>query len=570
MKRKPGRRLAAARWFLAATGGALLVAHSPAEAAQSSNGINLNAHVGAERFYDAGYTGTLTIQANIEGGHAWSGHESLGHIDAFIDGIGDTGFIGRHPTATAHLLGGRPAEIYDPTHKGFGIAFGATLWSGSFGWETEDDDFQTDQRALGSTYVTALHDGIGGVTADVTNGSWGFSADKTGQFPIVFGVDGMVNGNSAAHVAPVTVWSVGNSGSGSNTVGGPASGYNNIAVGGVQSQSTTPAYSRPWGTSSRGPQDFEFPDGTIVEGVRAAVDITAPGTQIQGAYTTTGESSYSQIAGTSAASPMVAGGASLMIDAGRSVFAGDPHAVDARVIKAALLNSAEKTHGWSNAQQMVDGVLTTTQSLDWVTGAGSLNLDRGYDQYVAAGTTGVAMGSGNLGAVAQTGWDYGYVNDSAMNTYFIEESLQAGTGLTATLTWFVDRDPGVLDPAGPMQNYFSGASDDHFANLELSVFRFDNLDDMNVLDVVAESISLYNNTEHLHFDLDAEGYYGLGVTYNGSLWNSIDETGEYYGLAWSTAFDVHNAVAVPTPTTAAMGAVLLLGLLTPRRGRTRV
>ena len=61
-----------------------------------------------------------------------------------------------------------------------------------------------------------------------------------------------------------------------------------------------------------------------------------------------------------------------------------------RVIKAVLLNSADKTPGWDNGQslQRFNGttLLRTTQGLDYTVGAGRMNLTRAWDQFTAATT----------------------------------------------------------------------------------------------------------------------------------------------------------------------------------------
>ena len=65
--------------------------------------------------------------------------------------------------------------------------------------------------------------------ADVINSSWGFT-DATGNDPATIGLDGLAK----AHPTTTFVVAAGNSGPSSNTVGGPASGYNCIAVGALQ------------------------------------------------------------------------------------------------------------------------------------------------------------------------------------------------------------------------------------------------------------------------------------------------------------------------------------------------
>src|SRR6185295_12384540 len=161
----------------------------------------------------------------------------------------------------------------------------------------------------------------------------------------------------------------GNHDVGTAKVSGPASGFNTIAVGALTGDQTVPKYSQLADFSNTGPNDFYNPQtGLTIKGVRAAVSISAPGTNLilpayvgaTGAnisgtlFDTTGISPsdfdklyFIDVEGTSFASPIVAGGAALVVDAGYANF-GTPQAVDGRVIKAVLLNSADKPFGWTN------------------------------------------------------------------------------------------------------------------------------------------------------------------------------------------------------------------------------
>ena len=118
------------------------------------------------------------------------------------------------------------------------------------------------------------------------------------------------------------------------------------------------------------------------------------------------------LGGTSFAAPTVAGGAALLYDAAYSVFPANDDARDARVMKAVLMNSADKTVGWNNGQVAHpngNGGVLTTQGLDNRVGTGRMNLDAAYDQFLT-GTTDVAgITSGNLGLVDDVGWDFGEV-----------------------------------------------------------------------------------------------------------------------------------------------------------------
>src|SRR5207237_1161234 len=154
------------------------------------------------------------------------------------------------------------------------------------------------------------------------------------------------------------------SGPDSNTVGAPASGYNKIAVASLAADTTANPYTQPSTFSSRGPNDFFNPvTGRTTHGVRPVVDIAAPGEALALAYyggatgSNTGGVDQSNGAnnfylidasGTSFAAPIVAGGAALLADVAHVNF--DAHGTDGRVIKAVLLNSADKTPGWDNGQ----------------------------------------------------------------------------------------------------------------------------------------------------------------------------------------------------------------------------
>jgi hypothetical protein len=78
-------------------------------------------------------------------------------------------------------------------------------------------------------------------------------------------------------------------------------------------------------------------------------------------------------------------------------------------------------------------------------------------------------------------------------------------------------------------------------------------------DLISESISAVNVSEHLYFTLPTTAHYQIEVLYFGDL---FDTTGlldrEDYGLAWS-------AVAVPEP--ASMLLLLAGGLVLGRRTR---
>jgi hypothetical protein len=542
------------------------------------SGLDVNEHVGATRFYDAGFTGSRTIQANIEGGLNSNTHSTLNHNATRVLGTGALNSVQAHATWVTHAMGGRTsAAVNDPLVEQ-GIGFGAELWSATiatgFGG---GGSFNTSAVSEASAYNAIVKTGIGGRTADVFNNSWGFfdrgnpnsainQQIRAGFLTNTIGVDGIVNDTGA-----VGVFAAGNDGNlGANGVGGIGAGYNTITVGSLGSDTSNPPFRARSGFSSFGPGNVALADSAtsasdMLVGVRAMVDIAAPGQNLTLAGTAGPFSYNTNLEGTSFAAPIVAGGASLVVDAGKALY-GTDEAIDGRVVKAVLLNGAEKTAGWNNGQSDLNGVITTTQSLDYQVGAGALNLDRTFDQYVdvlnggLAGTTDVlGLGSGDLGDVSAIGWDFGQVDFSGQgtNTYFIDEMLVADTLFSATLSWFIDRN------AGSATNY-NGAGEEHLANLNLSIFEYDR-DTRGILGTIAESISVYNVVEHLAFLLPEDGWYGISISYAGSHWNFTGESAEQYGLAWyGTGVP---AGVIPEPSTMLLSALGLVGVIAVARRR---
>ncbi|MEM1331189.1 MAG: S8 family serine peptidase [Planctomycetota bacterium] len=546
-----------------------------AAALESFNtGVDINALVGADALYELGYTGSRAVIANIEAGHGWADHETLGHIAQFIhdqslESFTQIGEVDYHATQVMHAIGGRlgtdPNEGVD-----LGIAYGAELWSGAVAVEFIDDPdrefdsgFRTSRDSVAYAYRTAAIDGVNGRTADVITSSWGFENPNGVDFTSA-SMDAI-----AFETGKTVVFSAGNSGPGPNTVGAPGSAYNTIAVGALGGDEDPTPYNRVSVFSSRGPNDFFDPiTGEIIEGARAAVDISGPGQNLflaaYGGFTgghryglfdpTNGDDDlyWTNSAGTSFSAPMVAGGAGLLIDVAYDRFAENERARDGRVIKAVLLTGAEKTSGWDNGQAMDGaGVIRTSQSLDYNVGAGRMDLADSFGVFTS-GTTDVdtgVRGEGGSYEVARSGWDFGTVVDGVQERYTIAESLLRGETLTATLAWFVDysweydRDQGVDD-----------LRFGRFSNLDLELWRMDQAGENGEL--IAMSESLYNATEHLHIVLPENGLYELRVTFAGELYDFVGGDSEQFGLAWT--------VAVPAP---ASMTLLAAGLFAARRRR---
>jgi hypothetical protein len=348
-------------------------------------------------------------------------------------------------------------------------------------------------------------------------------------------------------------------------------------VGGLQSDSTTPPFSQIADFSSRSPSDFFIPadpegdTGTELLAVRARVDITAPATDMVLSFYpgNTGGSAFGYaatqaanggydvnnpptnllaypFAGTSFAAPTVAGGAGLVVDAGKTLFPNDPDAIDGRVLEAVLMNSADKPAGWNNGQfTNGNGVIFTSQALDYTYGSGILDLNQAYTQYTG-GTTDITGRGGRPtltgGNVQPIGWAFGQITHQSDATatvdYSITPPLSADTLFSATLDWY-SHELAVPDIAyaenGLDTSYGS------FDDLDLSVYLMAG----STPQLVAESAALYNGDQELYFLLPSNGQYMVQVSETSYLWNFVGDTTTDYGLAWSD-------VAVPEPASAAI------------------
>src|SRR3954463_3495583 len=94
------------------------------------SGVYSNQVVGATRFYNAGYTGTRALMANIEAGYIWNGHETLTHVGLIPTTGAVLGEFDRHATVVGMIMGGGH-DLANPAPYQTGIAPGAQLYSGS-------------------------------------------------------------------------------------------------------------------------------------------------------------------------------------------------------------------------------------------------------------------------------------------------------------------------------------------------------------------------------------------------------------------------------------------------------
>jgi hypothetical protein len=563
-----------------------LLASHPAQALVSSlgsdsvfTGIYINQAIGADAFYEKGFFGQNAIVANIEAGLVWNGHEAFqGRVSQQIFDPSITGQVDWHATMVAHAIAGNGQFTYQD-----GIAPLAQLWSGAIAtnWVSEggtySNSFSISTESFLHPYATAMLTGINGSRADVINSSWGFS-DPSGSDPLTIALDAMMRSSGT-----IGVFSAGNSGPGTNTVGGPSSGYNGITVGALTNSPTQLAYDQVASFSSRGASDaFNPQTNQTIPGIRATVDILAPGDHLtlafyggvtgghlSGTDPTAGRGDFyiGDMGGTSFAAPIVAGAAALMVDAGK--LYGTHEMTHALVIKATMMAAATPTQGWDNGQY-VDGnqVIRTSQALDLAAGAGALNLENARNIYLGnsqllAPSIYVASDSSTMGIdgvtggsdLAASGWDYGQIQGGA-NLYTLAGTIQAGAQFSAVLTWYAARGFDVA---------LGTLTDDSLSNLSLELWL---LDQSSGDRMVGRSEAPWSTSEMLRFTIAETGAYQMRVVWDGLTYqtNPSAPTLTEYALAWS--FDNSSLLgAVPETSSATM--TLWVALFALRRRRPR-
>ncbi len=513
-----------------------------------------NVELGFDAWYDKNVYGYGSKVANIELGTYWNEHEY------FSDTIKGTVIIPEevelssiynyHATATAAIIAGykKPAtdseEVEIDVVAAFGIAPAATLSAAAVASKiTSDGTANIDGKDFCRAYKYFFKE----ESQDVINSSWGPLNDAPDSF-----LANYTDALSYANKHTTLVISAGNKEKDADgnflleRVQSFAQAYNAISVGALDNP---PTYDELASFSVTSPSDFYNPDTKeVIKNVRAAVDICAAGTNIVGAFYDAENPNtldYQIMSGTSFSAPIVSGTIALMTSVSKQLeedadFANagwNADARDSRVIKAVLLNSADKLTDWNNGQSTQDGVefkiefdgmqgayytasfdnvIKTTQALDFNYGAGALNPERAFDQYLGL----------YINGNAENVWILDDVNYCSSNIYHIGEIEEDAT-LTMTLVWQAISE--IIETTDEEGNISENITNQALSNLSLELWIM--LDDGS-FSPIAISDTEYNNVEHLSVTLAGnEDYYARVGFFEMEYGTTIDS--ETFALAWN-------------------------------------
>ena len=499
-----------------------------------SSFLNLADFSGMDSFYERGIYGQNVNAANIElhVPDTYSPNYMLFLEDASYSTYYPSEYtienIGIHQNQTLAVMAGYNASYGDQSVS-TGLAHKATYTAVQAG---ENTILLSADKVILSTYEKFFSNGT-----EVISSSWKDSGERGHLAGTVL--------DSYACNNPSVVFVAAASNDASEGAGHVNSPYKNMNVVKVGALDDTTYFKTISSSSSYGPNDFYNPiTGEVVKGAVSAVDIATAGT----VYTTKANETLGNVSGTSLAAPIVSSAAILMLSYSKEKNM-DVSSRDARLVKSILLNSAKKLDSWDNGTQIrnsvsvngkvFNGVFTTERALDYYSGAGALDAEQALAEYDKFGSTSF------LGEVAKSDSSFYYFESAADNAV-----------LNATLCWFAGSEVENVIYDSSLNISSIDASSSYFANLDLRLWY---QNDGGELQLIAQSISEYNNVEHLYLNLDKSGNYALEVFFKDLIYG--DTAKETYALAWNLAQS-----QIPEPSCVAiLAAISAIACIAARR-----
>jgi len=451
-----------------------------------------------------------------------------------------------HATLVANLAAGGAFGSY------IGVAPGARVVGGHIDAATDfTGGYNSSRAAIYWTWQHAVEIGLSnGVW--VYNLSYGYPGNDNGDNALALFLDWFGAGEPPGlFTAVLLVVSAGND---SSLIRKPADLFNGITVGATDA-----------GLQRR----LEFSGYVLSPDARSKPDILAPGSNVSdGNDTSTGASfAAPQVSGTAA---LLAGYGltnvggyfsattrAIILNSARKRFisgenstngiskdaiataneATDYDYVDGTLLRTGGSGSGPKTEDWTPAAWTNSGgVFNTTRPLDDEQGAGLLDVKRALAQMGGPGLSGQYP----PGPVPPIGWSIYFLYPgppppaTLTQEYPLDFPISAGSFVTATLCWgrpVVENNSPVLNPGtcsvttnpAPYQvDVYDTYYPTNFINLALRLYHGTNL--------IAESVSLVDNLQHLHVPVPADGTNGdYRITAD---WISGPSYGVHYSLAW--------------------------------------
>jgi hypothetical protein len=411
-----------------------------------------------------------------------------------------------------------------------GVATGAQLHAAAFGGA---DDEQ------GEAAITAQH--LAQVV-DVCAINMSFGVPLEEQEPPL-----TLNGNSlltlfidwSAHEHDVLYVVSGNEGNG---IPVPTDEYNGITVAMSRKDTTTGVF-RHVSTLN----DVSL-DAT---GDRTSIDILAPGVGIDLIGPDGARPTGINRIGTSLAAPHVTGTVALLQQYGTSAFGSNPNAKRHEVMKAVIMNSADKlvddgTVMVNGSPVPQGGLLGMTRTVQKTNGQTWLDSDAFHDNITAGAMIplDIEMGTGHLnakraveqysfgehdfdaGTVPLVGWDYGLTDgQDEFRKYVLDSPLPEDQFVSLTLAW--DRDV-FFEVDDDFDNEFD--IDDTFLQfadpIDLNLYLMP-AGGTDVSQAVARSTASDTSVEHIFFQISTPGMYEIWVGQNSGGFAQ-----QLYALAW--------------------------------------